>query len=80
MISLVYRKLQQTLALKEDEYKKQVERTRLMVTEEQRKQVEQAKRLAEAETERFQRRTEAEVADLRATISRLEVDLMRVRQ
>lgn len=31
------------------------------------------------ETERLQRRTEAETADLKATISRLEVDLMKVR-
>lgn len=33
---------------------------------------------AVAEADRQQRRAEAEVADLRATISRLEVDLMKV--
>ena len=39
----------------------------------------QAKKDAQAEAERLQRRTEAETADLKATISRLEVDLMKVR-
>lgn len=37
----------------------------------------QARRAAEAEAERAQLRAEAEVADLRATISRLEVDVMK---
>ncbi|KAI6780303.1 Intracellular protein transport protein-like protein [Emericellopsis cladophorae] len=39
--------------------------------------VAQVKKTAETEAERLQRRTEAEVADLKATISRLEVDLMK---
>lgn len=40
----------------------------------------QAKKNAESEAERLQRRTDAETADLKATISRLEVDLMKVRR
>lgn len=39
-----------------------------------------AKSSATLEAERQQRRAEAEAADLRATISRLEVDLMKVRR
>lgn len=42
------------------------------------RQLETARRLAQSEAERLQRRTEAEKADLKATISRLEVDLMKV--
>lgn len=38
----------------------------------------QARKAAGVDAERLQRRTEAEVADLKATISRLEVDLMKV--
>lgn len=38
----------------------------------------QAKKNAETEAERLHRRTDAETADLKATISRLEVDLMKV--
>ena len=40
--------------------------------------VQQAKKAIEIEGERVQRRTQAEAADQRATISRLEVDLMKV--
>lgn len=42
------------------------------------KKLAQTRKTVEAEAERIQRRTEAEVADLRATISRLEVDVMKV--
>jgi len=42
------------------------------------RQLETARRLAQSEAERVQRRAEAERADLKATISRLEVDLMKV--
>jgi len=42
------------------------------------KQSEQSRRMAEAEAGRLQRRNEAEMADLRATNSRLEVDVMKV--
>ncbi|POR33297.1 Ribosomal protein arginine N-methyltransferase rmt3 [Tolypocladium paradoxum] len=42
------------------------------------KNLAQARKTAQAETDRAQLRTEAEAADLRATISRLEVDLIKV--
>lgn len=42
------------------------------------RQVDYVRKTAEAEAARIQRRSEAEMADLRATISRLEVDLMKV--
>ena len=42
------------------------------------RQLDYVKKTAEAESARLQRRAEAEMADLRATISRLEVDLMKV--
>lgn len=42
------------------------------------RQLESARRLVQSESERVQRRAEAEKADLKATISRLEVDLMKV--
>ncbi|KAI8630824.1 p115 like vesicle tethering protein [Xylariaceae sp. FL1651] len=41
------------------------------------RQIEYVRKTAEAEAARIQRRSEAEMADLRATISRLEVDLMK---
>ncbi|TGJ85447.1 hypothetical protein E0Z10_g3292 [Xylaria hypoxylon] len=44
------------------------------------RQVDYARKTAEAETARVLRRTEAEMADLRATISRLEVDLMKTKK
>ncbi|KAI1178219.1 p115 like vesicle tethering protein [Nemania sp. FL0916] len=42
-----------------------------------RRQIDYVRKTAEAEAARVQRRAEAEMADLRATISRLEVDLMK---
>ncbi|KAI5928236.1 p115 like vesicle tethering protein [Camillea tinctor] len=44
---------------------------------EMQRQLEYVRKATEAETARVQRRSEAEMADLRATISRLEVDLMK---
>ncbi|KAL7624765.1 Vesicle-mediated ER to Golgi transport protein [Parahypoxylon ruwenzoriense] len=41
------------------------------------RQLDYVRKTAEAEAARIQRRSEAEMADLRATISRLEVDLMK---
>ncbi|KAH8903939.1 hypothetical protein BR93DRAFT_946790 [Coniochaeta sp. PMI_546] len=41
------------------------------------RQLESARRLGQSEVERVQRRADAEKADLKATISRLEVDLMK---
>ncbi|KAI0397177.1 p115 like vesicle tethering protein [Xylariaceae sp. FL0594] len=43
------------------------------------RQVDYVRKTAEAEAARVRRRAEAELADLRATISRLEVDVMKVR-
>ena len=42
------------------------------------RQMDQVQRQAKADAERVQMRSEAEVADFRATVSRLEVDLMKV--
>lgn len=42
------------------------------------KQLSKASKAAEVEVDRLKRRADAEAADLRATISRLEVDLMKV--
>lgn len=42
------------------------------------RQMEHVQRQAKADAERVRMRSEAEVADFRATISRLEVDLMKV--
>ncbi|KAI0518487.1 p115 like vesicle tethering protein [Xylaria bambusicola] len=44
------------------------------------RQVDYVRKTAEAEAARVQRRAEAEMADLRATISRLEVDLMKAKK
>jgi intracellular protein transport protein USO1 len=57
------RNLQDTLSGKEEEHKRQIEHVH---------------RMADVEADRIQRRTDAEMADLKATISRLEVDLMKV--
>ncbi|KAL2144680.1 hypothetical protein VTI28DRAFT_8708 [Corynascus sepedonium] len=45
--------------------------------DEARRQGETARRAAEQEAERIRRRADADMADLRATVSRLEVDLMK---
>ncbi|KAI0485821.1 p115 like vesicle tethering protein [Xylaria cf. heliscus] len=44
------------------------------------RQIDYVRKNAEAEAARVQRRAEAEMADLRATISRLEVDLMKAKK
>jgi intracellular protein transport protein USO1 len=46
--------------------------------QEMRRQLEQVRKAGELEFERLQRRAEADMADLKATISRLEVDIMKV--
>ncbi|KAH9893761.1 p115 like vesicle tethering protein [Xylariomycetidae sp. FL2044] len=77
---------------REDEYTKQLEALRKEAAAnaesihaqhraqeaEMQRQLEYVKKTAESEAARIQRRSDAEMADLRATISRLEVDLMRV--
>ena len=73
--------LQKHLAAKDAELEKQAaqlqEQWKAKETEHEQK-VAQVRKNAETEAERLQRRTEAEVADLKATISRLEVDLLKV--
>ncbi|OBR03707.1 Intracellular protein transport protein [Colletotrichum higginsianum IMI 349063] len=48
--------------------------------EEHRKQLEQARKTAESDADRVRHRAEADMADLKATISRLEVDLMKAKK
>lgn len=48
-------------------------------SEEHHKQLKHARKTAENDAERVRHRAEADMADLKATISRLEVDLMKVR-
>lgn len=69
------------MAAKDAELEKQAAQLRKQLdakeTEHEQK-LAQVRKTAEAEAERLQRRTEAEVADFKATISRLEVDLLKV--
>ncbi|KAK7733326.1 Vesicle-mediated ER to Golgi transport protein [Cytospora paraplurivora] len=65
---------------KEEEYHKQLklkDEQHQKDTEEVRKQMEEGRRRRQSEADRSSRRAEAEKADLKATISRLEVDLMK---
>ncbi|CAM1509246.1 Fc.00g029850.m01.CDS01 [Cosmosporella sp. VM-42] len=76
------RKLQGQHAAEDADHKKQVaqlQAQQIARDSDHQKQLVQARKMAEAEAERLQRRTEAEKADLRATISRFEVDLIKVR-
>ncbi|KAK1674274.1 p115 like vesicle tethering protein [Colletotrichum godetiae] len=49
-------------------------------SEEHRKQLEQVRKTAESDADRVRHRAEADMADLKATISRLEVDLMKAKK
>ncbi|KAF4457832.1 hypothetical protein F53441_307 [Fusarium austroafricanum] len=72
--------LQSQYSVKENDYQKQIAQLRSQKTaqeSEHQKQIEQARKVAEAEAEKIKRRTDAEVADLKATISHLEVALMK---
>ncbi|KAF5673067.1 USO1-like transporter [Fusarium heterosporum] len=72
--------LQSQYSVKENDYQKQIAQLRSQQTaseNDHQKQVEQLRKQAEAEAEKIRRRTDAEVADLKATISRLEVVLMK---
>lgn len=69
------------LRLKEEEHQKQLafkDEQRTREVEEVRKQTQEGHRRRQSEADRSSRRAEAEKADLKATISRLEVDLMKV--
>lgn len=57
--------------LKDEQHQKEMEEVR--------KQTDEGRRRRQSEADRSARRAEAEKADLKATISRLEVDLMKVR-
>lgn len=73
--------LQSQYSAKENDYQKQIAQLRSQQAAQEsshQKQLEQVRKAAEAETEKIRRRTDAELADLKATVSRLEVDLMKV--
>ncbi|KAF7549994.1 hypothetical protein G7Z17_g6014 [Cylindrodendrum hubeiense] len=77
------RKLQAQLASKENDHRKQLAQLQTQQTTkdgEHQNQLVQARKTAEVEAERVQRRKDAEMADLRATISRLEVDVLKVQK
>ncbi|KAI1803128.1 p115 like vesicle tethering protein [Daldinia bambusicola] len=87
------KKIEEQQRSKEESYQKQIETVRKEAATaadaihadyrekeaELQRQLEYVRKTAEAEAARIQRRSEAEMADLRATISRLEVDLMKKR-
>lgn len=65
----------------EEEFKKEIklkDEQHQKETEEVRKQTDEGRKRRQSEADRSARRAEAEKADLKATISRLEVDLMKV--
>ncbi|KAK1508748.1 uncharacterized protein CCOS01_13907 [Colletotrichum costaricense] len=71
----------------EGELEKQAEQARQTAkaqaasqSEEHRKQLEQVRKTAESDADRVRHRAEADMADLKATISRLEVDLMKAKK
>lgn len=77
--------LEQEHGKRMEQYKKQLEQVQqtaksqaALQQEEHLKQLEQARKTAEADADRVRHRAEADMADLKATISRLEVDLMKV--
>ncbi|KAH7182908.1 p115 like vesicle tethering protein [Fusarium flagelliforme] len=72
--------LQSQYSAKENDYQNQIAQLRSQQSAQDsnhQKQLEQIRKTAEAEAEKIRRRTDAEIADLKATISRLEVDLMK---
>ncbi|KAF6835866.1 intracellular protein transport protein [Colletotrichum musicola] len=77
--------LEQEHGKRMEQYKKQLEQVQQTAEakaasqqEEHLKQLEQARKTAESDADRVRHRAEADMADLKATISRLEVDLMKV--
>ncbi|OLN95381.1 Intracellular protein transport protein USO1 [Colletotrichum chlorophyti] len=78
---------QQSIKAHQEEHRKQLEQAQLSAMaqvashqEELRKQLEQARTSAESDAERVRHRAEADMADLKATISRLEVDLIKAKK
>ncbi|KAH6888760.1 p115 like vesicle tethering protein [Thelonectria olida] len=77
------RKIQSQVASKENDHRKQIAQLQSQQSSkdiEHQKQLVHARKAAEAEAERLHRRKDAEMADLRATISRLEVDLLKAQK
>ncbi|KAF5019663.1 hypothetical protein F66182_8325 [Fusarium sp. NRRL 66182] len=75
--------LQSQYSAKENEHQQEIAQLRAQQTAQQndyQKQLEQARKAAQAEAEKIKRRADAEIADLKATISRLEVDLMKAQK
>jgi hypothetical protein len=74
--------VQSQYSVKENDYQKQIAQLRSQQTileSDHQKKLEQIRKIGEAEAEKIKRRTDAEIADFKATISRLEVVLMKVR-
>ncbi|SPJ82172.1 related to transport protein USO1 [Fusarium torulosum] len=72
--------VQSQYLVKENDYQKQIAQLRSQQTaleSDHQKKLEQVRKTSEAEAEKVKRRTDAEIADLKATISRLEVVLMK---
>ncbi|KAI8160542.1 Intracellular protein transport protein USO1 [Colletotrichum sp. SAR 10_70] len=63
-----------------DRIQKEVKAQVAAQSEEHRKELEHARKTAENDAERVRHRAEADMADLKATISRLEVDLMKAKK
>ncbi|KAL0940807.1 intracellular protein transport protein [Colletotrichum truncatum] len=71
--------IQQEHTLQMGQIQQRAEAQAASQAEEHRKQLDQARKAAESDADRIRHRAEADMADLKATISRLEVDLMKVR-
>jgi hypothetical protein len=74
-------RLKSQFSTKENDHQKEIARLKSSFSTKEgdhEKQLVQLKKAMEQESEKTQRRTQAEMADLKATISRLEVDLMKV--
>ncbi|XEV06718.1 hypothetical protein FSHL1_012005 [Fusarium sambucinum] len=72
--------LQSQYSAKENDYQNQIAQLRSQQVAQDnsyQKQLEQVRKTAEAEAEKIRRRTDADIAGLQATISRLEADLMK---
>ncbi|KAL2214341.1 hypothetical protein CC79DRAFT_140781 [Sarocladium strictum] len=73
-------RLKSQFSTKENDHQKEIARLKSSFSTKEgdhEKQLVQLKKAMEQESEKTQRRTQAEMADLKATISRLEVDLMK---
>ncbi|CRK37390.1 hypothetical protein BN1708_001426 [Verticillium longisporum] len=71
------RQIEYTKKMSEAELDRKLRRKMASLGDDHEKQLSKASKAAEVEVDRLKRRADAEAADLRATISRLEVDLMK---